>query len=136
MEYLANGTENYAIIGSFSDSLKLQFLTQNLQICDTTGRIYPVVYFFIDDVSILEMQYVEPKIPNVFSPNNDGVNEAWIVEFEEEVQCIIYNRWGNIIYNQKDKKIIWNGNDNCDGIYYYIINSNRYNYKGFIQLLR
>ena len=136
LNYKASGTENYIIIGCFTDSLNLKMEMPNS--CDTAGSglnyVPGVGYFFIDDVSIIEKEM--PELPNVFSPNGDGVNDIWKAEFEEEVHCLIYNRWGNKIYEQKEKNIYWNGTNYNDGVYYYIINSNQYNYKGFIQLIR
>jgi gliding motility-associated-like protein len=133
MQYKANGTENYIIIGCFTDSSKVSISSD----CDTTGYgnfIPGVGYFFIDDVSIIEIEM--PALPNVFSPNGDGINDIWKAEFDEEVQFYIYNRWGNIVYEQKEKNIYWNGTNYNDGVYYYIIYSNQYYYKGFIQLIR
>ncbi len=46
-------------------------------------------------------------IPNVFSPNNDGVNDEWVVSFEEGIQVVgmestICDRWGNMIFLSSD----------------------------------
>ena len=134
LSYRANGTENYIVIGCFADSLHLTLESG----CDTSGigvsYIPGLGYFFIDDVSIIEKEM--PELPNVFSPNGDGANDIWKAEFDEDVTFFIYNRWGNKVYEQKEKNIYWNGTNYNDGIYYYIINSNQYNYKGFIQLIK
>ena len=47
-------------------------------------------------------------IPNVFSPNNDGVNEIFSVFFAEDsgiqniISMQIYNRWGNLVFEQNN----------------------------------
>ena len=39
-------------------------------------------------------------IPNSFSPNGDGVNDHWKIDYKgiKEVNIKIFNRWGEIIY--------------------------------------
>ena len=72
------------------------------------------------------------KIYNAFTPNNDGVNDIWVIEGIEkfpnnEVQ--IYNRWGDKIReytNYDNKNTYWDGsylNNNPvpDGTYYFIV---------------
>jgi gliding motility-associated-like protein len=65
-------------------------------------------------------------IPTAFSPNNDGINDVFIVRGRNvEVQsCIIYNRFGNEIYNGRLENG-WNGYFNGQlaetGVYAYSI---------------
>ncbi len=62
--------------------------------------------------------------PNIFTPNGDGVNENYFinVDFGEEFEAIILNRWGNVVakLNQIDQgwdgKI--NGSDASEGVYF------------------
>jgi gliding motility-associated-like protein len=143
MEYKANGTENYIVIGSFADSLNLTLEPYG---CDTTGSqgyVYGIGYFFIDDVSIKEIEPLAPVIPNVFTPNSDGVNDVWRCDFSafKTVNCSIYNRWGNLIFQSNKQIIQWDGRTtsgiNCeDGIYFYCIETETEKYKGHIQLIR
>lgn len=140
--YKANGTENYVIIGCFVDSINLI----SDYSCDTTGwngQIFPRDYIFIDDVSIIELPFEDPIIPNIFTPNQDGVNDIWKVDlsFFKNVCCTIFNRWGNKIYTTTNNIIIWDSRttsgENCtDGIYYYTIETKEKSFKGFIQLIR
>jgi gliding motility-associated-like protein len=50
-------------------------------------------------------------IPNAFSPNNDGANDLFIIEGADQyvVALYVYNRWGNIVYANKDYKNTWSG---------------------------
>src|ERR1019366_2118323 len=53
-------------------------------------------------------------IPNVFSPNDDGVNDTWYVITQGgyvTVQDIkISDRWGDPVFDsQRDGTIVWNG---------------------------
>tara|TARA_R110000823_G_scaffold65221_4_gene153123 strand:- start:2251 stop:3693 length:1443 start_codon:yes stop_codon:yes gene_type:complete len=74
-------------------------------------------------------------IPNVFSPNNDGVNDVWEIVYEVNcwvnVEFNIFNRWGVKIYygygSDFDSYPFWDGSVNDgnhyvqDGIYYYSV---------------
>jgi gliding motility-associated-like protein len=53
-------------------------------------------------------------IPNVFSPNGDGVNDVWEVSLDPAlevsgVECSIFDRWGNTVYGTKALPIAWDG---------------------------
>ncbi|MBX3101674.1 MAG: gliding motility-associated C-terminal domain-containing protein [Bacteroidetes bacterium] len=66
-------------------------------------------------------------LPNVFTPNNDGINDLWPgtqLPWPSGVDIQIFNRWGVLIYqgkNQWDGKS--NGRDVPEGVYYYIWNA-------------
>ncbi|OJW75645.1 gliding motility-associated C-terminal domain-containing protein [Spirosoma sp. 48-14] len=68
-------------------------------------------------------------MPSAFSPNNDGVNDSWLIEnleYYPTSQVTIVNRWGVIIYSQRDyHNAPWNvqnqGREIDSGIYYYSI---------------
>jgi len=66
-------------------------------------------------------------VPNVFTPNGDGLNDLFYpVYFNiDKINMLIFNRWGNQIFEGNGKSTIWDGNYNgklCpDGVYYYII---------------
>ena len=51
-------------------------------------------------------------IPNAFSPDNDGVNENWIIEglgqFPDH-QLSVYSRWENLVLSESPYKNDWNG---------------------------
>ncbi len=50
--------------------------------------------------------------PNVFSPNDDGINDFFKVYMADGVivRLIIYNRWGNSIYSDESQSPQWDGN--------------------------
>ena len=51
-------------------------------------------------------------VPNAFTPNNDGVNDAFAVEGVDPqgYRLEIYNRWGDLIFKSEDPKEVWQGN--------------------------
>jgi gliding motility-associated-like protein len=69
-----------------------------------------------------------PIIPNVFTPNGDGINDTWQVKnLPEYTACIvdIYNRYGQLVYQSTGYAHEWDGKSNGKplpaGTYYYII---------------
>ena len=66
-------------------------------------------------------------VPNVFSPNDDGVNDSFTVKgFKiRSYNIIIYNRWGQFIFESSDLSQHWDGKLNGEivpeGVYYYSI---------------
>ncbi|MFA8450078.1 MAG: choice-of-anchor L domain-containing protein [Bacteroidales bacterium] len=56
------------------------------------------------------------KVPNAFSPNGDGLNDYFQILHRSvtDFKCLIYNRWGEKVYETKDPDFKWNGglNDN------------------------
>ncbi len=66
-------------------------------------------------------------IPNAISPNGDDKNETWeLANFDSKVHIGIYNRWGDLVFEQSDYQNDWagvnqNGKKLPEGAYYYII---------------
>lgn len=65
--------------------------------------------------------FCEPVVfvPNSFTPNNDGVNDVFMVygEFIAEMNLSIFNRWGERIFQTTDVNPVWTG-DVHDGEHY------------------
>lgn len=69
------------------------------------------------------------RLPNVFTPNNDNVNDFFTpypYGNVEKIDIQIFNRWGALVFKTEDPDINWDGKDyishkNCSGgVYYYI----------------
>ena len=100
--------------------------------------------------------YIEPGpcceevyLPNAFSPNNDGKNDEWRVVTSvglELIQLVIYNRWGNKVWETYDVANGWDGTYKGDKMdtetYFYLFrykclhDGKNYTKKGDIILLR
>jgi gliding motility-associated-like protein len=96
-------------------------------------------YYYVDGVELVEVEF-EVIIPNVFTPNGDGMNDLFVLNFPYE-KVEIYNRWGQKLFESNNNEAFWNGrttssNEVPEGTYYYIITAKEKTYKGFIQLLR
>lgn len=67
------------------------------------------------------------RVPNVFTPNGDGVNDEFRVVHRSlrEFHCEIYNRWGKLVFQWDDPNQGWDGNIGgrpaAEGAYYYVI---------------
>jgi gliding motility-associated-like protein len=79
------------------------------------------------------------EIPNVFTPNNDKINDVFSINVRnvKSINYYIINRWGNVLYtnsidlstylsNSNNSIDLWDGTDNkqnscSDGVYFYRI---------------
>lgn len=74
-----------------------------------------------------QISKAELTLPNVFTPNNDGVNDFFCVRSSyniNELEIIVLNRWGQEVFNATSSEFKWNGenytNTSCsDGVYFY-----------------
>ena len=88
---------------------------------------------------------VEDKVlmPNVFTPDGDGVNDVLQLKAGgmKEYSLVIFNRFGNEVFNSTDPTQGWDGGKSPSGTYYYILtaisNSDKdFSNKGWITLIR
>jgi gliding motility-associated-like protein len=93
------------------------------EICDTA-----IVYIYISREFVVDWLI----IPNVITPNGDGVNDEWIIDGIERFPdntIKIFNRWGDKVktfesYNNTTR--VWRGENEQnqplpDGTYYYVL---------------
>ena len=86
------------------------------------------------------------KIPNTFSPNDDGTNDTWIIpgiENYPQNRMLIMNRFGDLLYESSGYNVVnaWAGKRNGqvlpDGVYYYLLElGNGTVKKGTISIIR
>ncbi len=67
-------------------------------------------------------------IPDVISPNNDGINDAWIIpniELFPYNRVVVVNRWGDVIFSASPYTNNWRGDYDGkplpQGTYYYVL---------------
>ncbi len=75
----------------------------------------------------------EIEIPNVITPNHDGVNDYFVIKNIERIESStlrIYNRWGKKIFEASPYKNDWDGNGAPDGVYYYELDYKTYFQEG------
>lgn len=83
----------------------------------------------------------ELLIPNVFSPNGDGINDVFAIKgLQPGDEVAIYNRWGTKVFEFANINDGWDGRttagQKCSiGVYYYYVKrKNAEHKKGFIHL--
>jgi len=100
-----------------------------------------------DPHALTVMEGIQVFVPQIFSPNQDGFNDILYVRGRKisEVTFIIYNRWGEKVFETTDKNIGWNGKhrgkDAQASIYVYYVDAivedvGRVTQKGNITLVR
>lgn len=91
------------------------------------------------EVNVKEF-YKELKVPNVFTPNGDGINDFFYPEqLPKKCQFVdieIYNRWGRKIFESSEADFRWDAADVPAGDYFYLIQFENTNYKGIIKVLK
>ena len=89
--------------------------------------------------------YKDVYIPSAFSPNNDGLNDTWnipVLNVFPGFELTIFNRLGQIVYQNRDSNIPWNGKykgvDQPIGVYVYYIDLkvDGGKFKGTVTLVR
>ncbi|MGM0549572.1 MAG: gliding motility-associated C-terminal domain-containing protein [Bacteroidota bacterium] len=85
-------------------------------------------------------------VPNVFSPNGDGVNDLFIIPADgfTVYQMTIFSRSGMVVFERKAPVITWDGRNKAgdevkQGVYYYVLEAldgSSPVKKGFLHLYR
>ncbi len=118
---------NNSNIGTYSALQKVDW--------DFNNPAHPYILVNLED---------ELEIPNVFTPNQDGANDVYLVSGKGiiEYNIVILNRWGNIVFESNDISNAWDGTYKgtpcAEGVYFYNIKAKsltkEYNKQGHITL--
>ena len=92
--------------------------------CTDTARVAIKINNITNEISTL--------IPNAISPNGDGKNDVWKLEFLKllypNAEVDIFSRWGEQLFSSKGYSDPWDGTFKGQllpvGTYYYVINLN------------
>jgi gliding motility-associated-like protein len=85
------------------------------------------------------------QVPNVFTPNGDGINDKWIIELlDSYIECKveIFNRYGQMVFHSLGYAKPWDGTYQNKpvpaGTYYYIIDTKvgKQILSGFVDVVR
>lgn len=113
----------------------------NNHIFDTAGTYFVQLYAWqnipecIDSfsVQIIVFDSLVVQVPNVFTVNNDGVNDVFSLSSNQEITVAysIVNRWGTVVASGTSKTLpitngvytttIWDGRNATNGVYFYTI---------------
>jgi gliding motility-associated-like protein len=119
--YYIQGTYTAQLIGVSSNGL-----------CNDTADVIIIVY-----------PPAELSIPNIFSPNGDGINEFFQVESKglKDIYIQIFDRWGLRVATIDGFNGYWDGVNATEGTYYYVARAEGYDGKvidrqGYLMLVR
>jgi gliding motility-associated-like protein len=113
-------------------------LTASNGLCEDTSQI---------NVIIIPFEPLIIELPNVFTPDGDGVNDGFYIDVQNgvSIEVIILNRWQNEMFRITDFTTKWdgtvNGNEASEGTYFYkytIVGKDGTTQSGqqFVELLR
>jgi gliding motility-associated-like protein len=114
---------------------------------DYTVTLHAVNDIGCEDTAVKQFLKVIPDkvliVPNVFSPNGDGINDKWeIAGLRGNTNCSveIFNRWGQPVYNSHGYSDPWDGTWKGKPVpvatYYYVIKTVTRNYNGWVAIIR
>ena len=117
--------------------LGVQDITYTLNVTGTGGCI------FSDQVFVKVLRF--PNVPNTFTPNNDGINDSWVIDHLADypnVRVQVFNRYGQLVFESKGYTKPWDGTMNGKslpfGTYYYVIEpgNGRNPVTGYVTLIK
>lgn len=130
--------EGAPLEGRESDTLFAKLGTYGVLVTDTITQCSAPFDLLVSD------RNCDLNIPNVFTPNGDGINDIFEIEnleFYPNSVMVIYNRNGKKVYEHNDYYLNWwDGGDQAQGTYYYVLTyirlGERRQTQGIITLLR
>ncbi|MGZ3865946.1 MAG: gliding motility-associated C-terminal domain-containing protein, partial [Bacteroidia bacterium] len=144
--YMVDSIKTYTLIirkgnlcsGPFTDTLVSEVGIKRSYL-SSTDTLYLGKHFDSTLVSII--------VPNVFSPNGDGVNDYFFIKASgfEFAGYTIFNRWGKVMFETDVWNDGWDGKYNekdvPEGTYYYIVRGKdviggKKEIKGYLLLVR
>jgi gliding motility-associated-like protein len=123
-----------AVVGHTFSQPGIYFVTlrsHNAEGCLTTAEIGP-----------FEVRVQDLFIPNVFSPNSDGIQDDYLINYtgDQPFYLQIRDRWGAQVYESRNKTQGWDGmiagQPAADGTYYYHVRIGEKDYVGEMSLFR
>ncbi|MEO0727214.1 MAG: gliding motility-associated C-terminal domain-containing protein [Bacteroidota bacterium] len=81
-------------------------------------------------VQFKECTVFQAFIPNVFSPNEDGLNDSFFPQFDDSIEILeyelqVFDRWGNQLFTSQNVSEGWRGRSRGDllpqGVYVFFI---------------
>ena len=92
------------------------------------------------DSVVINVLPCDVRVPNVFTPTTGDANSTFtIINLEKYPysNLNIYNRWGEVVYFSSNYNNDWNGGNEPDGTYYYVLTLENHEVKrGFVTILR
>jgi len=122
--FFAEGGEEWLTIGNFA----MPFDTLDMLLLNNEG--YNETYYYIDMVELCELPRPPLKVPNIITPNGDGVNDVFEIQgLYPNSRLAIFNRWGTEVFRSSNYANNWQGETKTlnmpsqlnEGVYFYIL---------------
>jgi gliding motility-associated-like protein len=124
-----NGTVNYTWYENSSAIIIDQMANGTITVLGAVSG--PYIITVIDQCGLMDIDTANivvedctPVVPNVFTPNGDGVNDYFVItnlELHPNSELTIFNRWGQVMYESAAYQNNWDGGDVSDGVYFYVL---------------
>lgn len=78
----------------------------------------------VNDSAIVKLNDCTLSGVNVVTPNGDGFNDFLVfpnLNYYPQSSLVIFNRWGNKIYETSNYENDWDGSDQSDGTYFFVL---------------
>ncbi len=106
-------------------------------VANPTATVHATTWFYLTVVapngcsamdSVLVTVVPEVKVPSGFTPNGDGHNDTWILDFASlfpNIEVQVFNRWGEPLFRSVGYHVPWDGKYDGRpvpmGTYYYVV---------------
>lgn len=127
----------------------VQFIANDSPQCEMMATSSVSLTFIVEDI---HSSFEHFEMPNVFTPNGDGINEYF--QMCDQPQCErqyvlppdncqgrfksieIFNRWGKSVFRDNSRDFKWSGEGMSDGVYYYVVRYTHKTIRGQLTLMR
>jgi gliding motility-associated-like protein len=97
---------------------------------DSVLFIYTTIDGCIDTIkTLVTVQPFKLALYNVFTPNGDGINDNYEIPYLDRYisnKFVVYNRWGDKVFEANNYSGNWDGGRLPDGVYFYILKCQGY----------
>ncbi|MFT6244348.1 MAG: gliding motility-associated-like protein [Salibacteraceae bacterium] len=133
----SDGSTGYFTNLVFDDNAPGEYVTVNVEVSNSCGQSTDYITISLIDCAV----YV--YIPNVFTPDGDEYNNVFtpVISGENinEYSMIVYNRWGETIFESNDISLGWdgqyNGNPAQSGVYQWTVRLKSTSHNATVQAL-
>ncbi|MEQ9375710.1 MAG: PKD domain-containing protein [Imperialibacter sp.] len=121
-----DGTQSSALVGTH------QYATEGT----FTSRLIAPNELCVEEVAEV-IKAGKLMVPNAFSPNGDGVNDRFEIQYIQPLPVSIVDRNGKVVYQNNEYTNQWDGGNLPTGIYYYdVVLPDFTTCNGWVHLLR
>lgn len=136
IETILNVYPDCGLDGNIDYPIELTLLSTKY--CDKYDTIKRVINFQVTPLLDIE----KPLVPDVFSPNGDGVNDEYKIYLAQRTICpddfefIIFDRWGQKMLETNNPEFTWRAEGCTAGAYVYFLRIGETKFTGFIALVK